>query len=1269
MNAREKALRAALTGEGGTESFKKNWIVEAGAGAGKTYTIVQRIVQQLTTGYCAPEHMVAITFTNKATDELRDRVTRQLRKLRDQCQDAAERRRLDGLYHGVGKMHLSTIHSFCQTMLMEMPMQAGLDLEPRLLDEDETTAYYQKLFRRAYQANAELFASLEHRGIQAEILEKPFGVAIRHPEYEIPYDKKGSPAYQQAERMFISRSEELRSRLQQGFGAPVLEPYCDDWLRDALHIREIRTADDAQAFLLRVDGLIRLLFQKDGLRVKSTRLKDTGKPDQTEYPLPGLVREDGANTAALLALWEQYREDWKELRNKEKRREEKKQKKEELERGGKSTARVDKSLLTLQEEIDGLQDRLDNARAQPAWKMVSAALELVLELGGKKPKNPLTEVSAPIQYTMLMELLTQCLQWARADKAEHNLLTFDDLLLRARDLLRDCPEARERFHQRYRVIYVDEFQDTDPVQAQLLFYLTATEASFSTDWTQCRPAAGSLFLVGDPKQSIYRFRGADLSIYQKVRDIFAEESAAHPDAFAIAQLQTNFRSTAAICHKVTELFATKLDGQNGQAAFLAMEAEQTALDHADSMYGWNTSAEQCPQQIAAFISQAVKDKKAKPEDFLVLTYRREEADSIYGCLRQTGIPAQVTGKAKFRMQEPIRRLALWCRLLLEPGNDIARMHVLQQCLGVRPAGLFALGQQTGLSLPELFSRRPEELEELSFALPSARHQMTVQALQTVQRALKLPIKLPPMAILDELAHGSYGVWPAGQPDVEGYGLVCQYLESLRSNRCQTLQTLLQKAKEIADKKTVDRQLTLQETGSCVRVMNLHKAKGLEGNIVILASTDWKEKEPKTVVYGNELCFSIRHKCYDEQGSGWTLLARPRIWENALEEEARQAQQERLRLLYVAATRPAQALLVGHHAPKKKKDGDGDGQEKDYWADLKLPLVTVDNRVADCDAAPLLESPSPSAAVEDSPVRLADAAWDQAQKQQAAQLQPPAWQAITPSGLNHPAPPARMMEEETALVESNRDEAGVSDDAAAGGADGSPCGADWGTMMHRTLELMVRCQAWDEHARARFARQAVEETLSPNVPLTALQREQLFRQQVPASYPEQVAYLSAAATTASGFLADPDGMLRGCLDQGKAWTELPFFLRVDDPEDPLYGHLMMYRKGKGDGSQGVQQAALDVQGIIDLAIQTPRGWIVVDYKTDRLRQEEAEAAYSQRLCAEYTPQIQSYVLVLERLGLGKVSQAWLCSIPLGGKLIRLALPDEKALDKAHGSCEQ
>ena len=1259
MNAREKALRAALTGESGTESFEKNWLVEAGAGAGKTYTIVQRIVRQLTAGHCAPEHLAAITFTNKATDELRDRVTRQLRKLQDQCQDTAERRRLDGLYHGVGEMHLSTIHAFCQTMLLEMPLQAGLDLEPRLLDEDETNAYYQKLFRRAYQAHEALFAPLEQRGIRAEILEKPFGVAIRHPEQEIPYDKKGSQAYQEAERVFVSRSEALRRRLHQDFGDSGLEPYCDDWLREALHIGEIQTADDAQAFLLRVDGLIRLLSQKDGLRVKSARLKDTGKPDRTEYPLSGLVRGEGAHTAALLVLWEQYREDWKALRDKEKRREEKKQKKEELERDGKSTTRTENSLSELQKEIDDLQKRLDGIKAQPAWKIVSAALELVLELGGKKAKNPLLEVAAPIQYTMLMELLAQCLKWARADKAQHNLLTFDDLLLRARNLLRDCPEARERFHQRYRVIYVDEFQDTDPVQAQLLFYLTATEASFSADWTRCRPAAGSLFLVGDPKQSIYRFRGADLSIYQKVRDIFAQESAAHPEAFAIAQLQTNFRSTAAICDKVTELFGNKLDGKDGQAAFLAMEADQTASDNGDSMYGWNVSAAQCPERIAAFIDKAIKDKKAEPGDFLVLTYRREEADSIYGWLRQAGIPAQVTGKARFRMQEPIRRLALWCKLLLEPGNDIARMHVLQQCLGVRPTELFALRQQTGLSLPELFLRRPEELEELLPTLPSARHQMAVQALETVQRVLKMPVRLPPMAILDELARGGYGVWPAGQPDAEGYGLVCQYLELLRSSPCQTLQALLQKAVEIAEKKTADRQLTLKETGDCVRMMNLHKAKGLEGNIVILASTAWEEKEPETVVCGNRLCFSIRRKCYDGQGIGWTLLARPQIWDTVLAEEMRQAQQERLRLLYVAATRPARALLVGH-VPPGKKEGDGDGQENDYWAELKLPLVTTDDRVADCDATPLLEALSPTAAPDDQLVRLPDAAWDQAQKQQAAQLQPPAWQAITPSGLNHPAPPARMeAEEETVSAVSDRDEGEVSDDAAAGGADGFPCGADWGTILHRTLELAVRCGQWDEETRARFARQAVEETLSPNLPLTVLQREQLFRQQVPASYQEQVAYLSAAATAASGFLADPAGMLCGCLEQGRAWTELPFFLRVDDPADPLYSHLMAYRKGKGDGSQGVQRAALDVQGIIDLAIQTPGGWIVVDYKTDRLRQGESEAAYNQRLCAEYTPQIQSYVLVLERLGLGKVSQAWLCSIPLGGKLLGLTLPHEES----------
>ena len=129
----EPELRNHLMGEGDDSSFQTNWLVEAGAGAGKTYTIVRRIVNQLRSGHCRPEEVVAITFTNKSTNELRERVTRALREARDAAQDEVDRQRLDGLYHQVEAMQISTIHGFCQTLLTEMPLQAGLGLDARVM--------------------------------------------------------------------------------------------------------------------------------------------------------------------------------------------------------------------------------------------------------------------------------------------------------------------------------------------------------------------------------------------------------------------------------------------------------------------------------------------------------------------------------------------------------------------------------------------------------------------------------------------------------------------------------------------------------------------------------------------------------------------------------------------------------------------------------------------------------------------------------------------------------------------------------------------------------------------------------------------------------------------------------------------------------------------------------------------------------------------------------------------------------------------------------
>ena len=116
---------------------------------------------------------------------------------------------------------------------------------------------------------------------------------------------------------------------------------------------------------------------------------------------------------------------------------------------------------------------------------------------------------------LLQQELRGALEMYERLKAKDGALDFVDLLLVARNLVRDNRQVREGFQQRFKRIFVDEFQDTDPLQAEILLLLAADDPN-ETDWRKARPLPGHLFLVGDPKQSIYRFRGADVAIYREV---------------------------------------------------------------------------------------------------------------------------------------------------------------------------------------------------------------------------------------------------------------------------------------------------------------------------------------------------------------------------------------------------------------------------------------------------------------------------------------------------------------------------------------------------------------------------------------------------------------------------------------------------------------------------------------------------------------------------------------------------------------------------------
>ncbi len=155
-------------------------------------------------------------------------------------------------------------------------------------------------------------------------------------------------------------------------------------------------------------------------------------------------------------------------------------------------------------------------------------------------------------------------------KRQAALLDFDDLLHHARDLLVRDPAVRQALARRYPRVLVDEFQDTDPLQAEILWLLCG-EGAPPDLWTAQRLRPGSLFLVGDPKQAVYRFRGADVDTYLE-----AKRALLVHDPDSIIEITANFRSRAPILDFANDRFQHLLSEAAGQPGFTPLAATRAA---------------------------------------------------------------------------------------------------------------------------------------------------------------------------------------------------------------------------------------------------------------------------------------------------------------------------------------------------------------------------------------------------------------------------------------------------------------------------------------------------------------------------------------------------------------------------------------------------------------------------------------------------------------------------------------------------------------------
>ncbi|MFI5328985.1 MAG: UvrD-helicase domain-containing protein, partial [Candidatus Rokuibacteriota bacterium] len=430
-------------------------------------------------------------------------------------------------------------------------------------------------------------------------------------------------------------------------------------------------------------------------------------------------------------------------------------------------------------------------------------------------------------YRLALTLLLEGREHAALARRRAVTLNYNDLLQYAATLLRDNLEVRAALQDKYRWLFVDEFQDTDPIQAEVILLLAAAPSA-ERDWTRVPLRPGALFVVGDPKQSIYRFRRADIEIYQRVRQRIEATGG------QVATLTACFRSVPAVCDWVNSAFGTLFptEATPHQPGFAGLKAARDesgsafgvrAIEVPDTVSGGDAAAAFDAEVIARFIRAHVDAHRRAPGDFLVLTRTRKALPIYTRALEALRLPVEVSGGAAFAQSTAVTGLADLLRALTDPDDGPAVVGVLR-------------GPLFGLSDPELFRHRQAGGGFLVTAPDVAEMAGPVgEALRALRRMYEWTRRLPAPAAVERIleATGLLATTAAGSPGGAEAGDLLHGVDRIRQVT-EEGGTLADAAEAlIEDLSSAEVESVPLEPGrtNVVRVMNLHKAKGLEAPVV------------------------------------------------------------------------------------------------------------------------------------------------------------------------------------------------------------------------------------------------------------------------------------------------------------------------------------------------------------------------------------------------------------------------------------------------------
>ena len=825
----------------------KTLIVEAAAGTGKTTELVGRIVALIQNERATIGQIVAVTFSEKAAGELKLRLREELERSRAKAApNSVASALLDDAVHDFEEAHISTIHTFCADLLRERPVEARVDPAFAVLTDTQADRLFDEVF------SSWLHEQLAHpqEGVRR---------SLRRPvRWRFDDDSDDGPI--ERLRMAARGLREWRDH-----DAPWRRPDYDRKASIKALMARLKVFSDLTAKPIKRDD--KFAVSVAAARVTSQDIERQKRQVGDMVPEP---MWDGWE-AALVAL-SQHRDFARPKKG----------------TGGAFGIGVtrDQAIAAHAELLDALKEFRDTADADLA--------------------------------ALLHEEMRECLERYERRKEEAGTLDFLDLLIKARDLVCDNAEVCRTFRARFRVILVDEFQDTDPLQAQLLLCLAGD------DHGGLRP--GALFIVGDPKQSIYRFRRADVGAYRRIADDLGASGA------TAVTLQTSFRSVPAIQHFVNAAFRDDMTGdlESLQADYVPLlphradAAEQPAIvalpiayPYGKSLYGppqvtQGALNDAQPAAVGAFIAWMLspecawtvasgRERRRIEASDICLLFRRfmhfgdDITRNYVDELEARGIPHLLVGGKTFHEREEVDAVRTALTAIEWPEDELSVYATLH-------GPLFALGEEELLeyhALARAFHpyRVPGELPD--------RLQPVAKALRTL-RELHAARNHRPVAdtigrlIATTRAHAGFVLWRGGEQVLANVLHISDLARRYEAEGGLSFRGFVDTLHDASTRAESPEAPILEEGSEGVRLMTVHKAKGLEFPVVLLADIACKLSLEEASRYLDP----EKRLCAMKLG-GWS----PLDLQEHNDVEARRDEAEGVRLAYVAATRARDILIL------------------------------------------------------------------------------------------------------------------------------------------------------------------------------------------------------------------------------------------------------------------------------------------------------------------------------------------------------------------------